>query len=942
MNAKIFNSGAVGILFALLAGAIAQAGTISVVNLPPTGTDLATGITTNKHYVCAFDFGNGTAVNINGVTFTHYNPPTGTDYLSTADANFGGTLTLTSPGTNGVNHSVTINISRTSNSGQGNVPGQADGNMKTLLTDLIYLTGPPSSNDWLQQVYGGLTVGDQYSLRLYYRYWGNSVGDRRQDFDFNGEGTWQAYSNNPVDEDAGTNGACHGARYVEYDFTASSTTVSCVITDLVNNGSPMIEGATLEDDSYPYAPFITYQASAVGIGGGMYQFSIQAVGTPGLSYQWYTNSINSYTGAGMVTDGADYSGATGPSLATTSLTPTNDLLNYYFAVVANSQGSATSSIVQINPAPIVVSQPEATNVENSEVIFNMTAGGFLPLAYQWYANTASNYIGATMLTDGSGLSGSTTNSLVITTNLQDYYFVVVTNAYGSATSAITAYNPAPYIVAQPTATKAGAAVQLTVTANGWPTLGYQWYFNDSAAYSGASAMADGNGVSGSATPTVTITNLLDYYFVVVTNSYGSVTSEVVAAAIPLTVTAAGEPIWNQTTQTNIIVTFSDMVNPDTATSISNYALNNGATVSSAALVASNEVSLTTSILDPADSYTLTVSGVKDMYFNLLMTPSSTNIAVGDYPANLALWVRAGTGVSTDSGTNTVYQWNDLSGNGNNLASYDGTSYEPQLVTNAWGDPVIRFTGTNETLMFANPSPSLAITGDMSVIAVVNFATLAGGTNGEIIGKAGGANLNIPAPYDYYVGSSAASLYRGNGSSYGQVTAISGPSIGTPHILVVTETGNTVSHYLDGSSVGTGVLNNGFQETNALDAGNPFFIGTRQDQVNRLTGDIAELMVAGSTVSSYDVSELTSYLAQEHDIVLVNTSPTNLRFSLSGNQLTLSWPADHTGWTLQAQTNSLSAGLGSQWVNVTGSASVHQMVIPINVTNACVFYRLVYP
>src|SRR5262249_3266545 len=34
----------------------------------------------------------------------------------------------------------------------------------------------------------------------------------------------------------------------------------------------------------------------------------------------------------------------------------------------------------------------------------------------------------------------------------------------------------------------------------------------------------------------------------------------------------------------------------------------------------------------------------------------------------------------------------------------------------------------------------------------------------------------------------------------------------------------------------------------------------------------------------------------------NTTPTNIVMSVSGNQLTLQWPSDHTGWTLQSQTN----------------------------------------
>jgi Concanavalin A-like lectin/glucanases superfamily len=74
---------------------------------------------------------------------------------------------------------------------------------------------------------------------------------------------------------------------------------------------------------------------------------------------------------------------------------------------------------------------------------------------------------------------------------------------------------------------------------------------------------------------------------------------------------------------------------------------------------------------------------------------------------------------------------------------------------------------------------------------------------------------------------------------------------------------------------------------------------------------------------------------------ISINPTNIVFSVNGNQLNLSWPADHLGWTLQAQTNRLSVGINTNWVNVSGSSSVTNVIIPINLTNGCVFYRLIY-
>ena len=76
--------------------------------------------------------------------------------------------------------------------------------------------------------------------------------------------------------------------------------------------------------------------------------------------------------------------------------------------------------------------------------------------------------------------------------------------------------------------------------------------------------------------------------------------------------------------------------------------------------------------------------------------------------------------------------------------------------------------------------------------------------------------------------------------------------------------------------------------------------------------------------------------------LVNTAPTNLVSSVSGNVLSLSWPADHTGWKLQIQTNGLSTGLSTNWVTLPGSELVNSTNLTINPANGAVFYRMVYP
>jgi len=45
--------------------------------------------------------------------------------------------------------------------------------------------------------------------------------------------------------------------------------------------------------------------------------------------------------------------------------------------------------------------------------------------------------------------------------------------------------------------------------------------------------------------------------------------------------------------------------------------------------------------------------------------------------------------------------------------------------------------------------------------------------------------------------------------------------------------------------------------------------------------------------------------------------------------------------LQVQTNSLNAGLGTNWMDVPGSSLTNNVVLPVDATMGSVFYRLIY-
>ncbi len=420
---------------------LSHAGTIKVMNLPATGTDAATGISTTNTYLCCIDFGNNASPpgNINGVPFIH--PDFGNQIVNTAagvDANHGGSYTITTGG------SAACQIARATST---TPVGQADGNTWKMLNDMIYVGSSAPVNSWLNQTYGGLIIGRQYALRIYYRQW--AADTRTINISFNCGATNQPYSGNPLNEDAG------GAHYIEYDFTASATNVFVGMTNLVANESAMVYGVTLEDRSPPFPPSIIQQPSVAEVSNS-FVFSVTVMGTAPLAYRWYFNTVSNYSSPTIITDGNGVSGSTTPNLTTA-----NNLQDYYFVIVTNSYGSITSAITAYSPLPAIITQPAGgTNAPGTSFDFSVAASGVQPLAYQWYKGS-------------SAVAGATNSALAYGyLRLSDAgsYQVVVTNAYGAVTSSVaslivTGSIPPPPDFTQTDASLAAAATQAAALAS---------------------------------------------------------------------------------------------------------------------------------------------------------------------------------------------------------------------------------------------------------------------------------------------------------------------------------------------------------------------------------------------------------------------------------------------------------------------------------------------
>ncbi len=206
----------------------------------------------------------------------------------------------------------------------------------------------------------------------------------------------------------------------------------------------------------------------------------------------------------------------------------------------------------------------------------------------------------------------------------------------------------------------------------------------------------------------------------------------------------------------------------------------------------------------------------------------------------------------------------------------------------------------------------------------------------------GITMNIDGQIVFDAGTNNAS--EGSGSLPSDLVSSNEYNDGFWHFVVATHSATANILYLDGMVVATNSSPASIPGaiTNVMIGADASFTNTSGVLLalgRQFEGNICEVAMFGSALTAAQVAGL--YNAAEMPPV-VNEQPANIVFTVANNQLVLSWPADHTGWQLQAQTNTLSVGISTNWTNVNGSPATNRVIIPINLTNGSVFYRLIYP
>jgi autotransporter-associated beta strand protein len=297
-------------------------------------------------------------------------------------------------------------------------------------------------------------------------------------------------------------------------------------------------------------------------------------------------------------------------------------------------------------------------------------------------------------------------------------------------------------------------------------------------------------------------------------------------------------------------------------------------------------------------------------------------------------------IEVDAGTLTLPNAAGISGNGHNLTlngagtlQVEGTQFTCASLTVSSGTMAFDSTAN---LLITNPiagsgninqngSGTVIFTGDLSLltgVTTVSAGTLCSPTtNGGSISVLPGATLEPGTPSTI-----------GTITDNGDLTLGGNLAVKVNKALVQSNDFIVVTGNLSDTNTGTVSVSN---LGTALQAGDRFVLFNQAVT----GGDTLSITGGGATWSNN--------LATDGSIIVLSAATiasysTNLTATFSSGALSLSWPATHLGWILQAQTNSLAVGLSTNWTDVSGSAAVTSTNLPIDQTIPAAFYRLRHP
>jgi hypothetical protein len=673
-----------------------------------------------------------------------------------------------------------------------------------------------------------------------------------------------------------------------------------------------------------------------------------------LTYQWYSNTTSSTSGATLI-----------PNETNATFTPPTTAVGvkFYYVVVTNGGPTSssncnteTSSIteVKVYATPTITTDPVsatycagATPVALS--IPGATAGGYGTASYQWYSNTTASTTGGTLV------ASTATYTPNISSTGTTYYFANVSNgATGGASGcnnrnsdfAIITVHPLPVVTSATFATESlcisstATSMTASATTTTGTITGYQWYKNTSNSYIGATPIA--NQTNATFTPPTTTTGTT-YYYCEITNSWGCKTNTAISGAInvyaapiintqptgatycqnttatALSVTATagglGTPTYqwySNTTNTNaggtpITGATSTTYTPSTSTVGTTYYyvnINNGGGASGCSILASNAVAIVVNDLPVINAISL----------------GTQSICLNATPANLSVTASTATGTISATG----YQWFS-----NNTSSTSGATILSGANTNTYTPPT-NVAGTK--YYFAEITNSFNCTTTSIVSGAINVNAL------PTISSQPSQNIQTKCLNEAFTALSvSASTGSGSISKYEWYSNTTNSTTGGT--IVATNNSNALTNSYTPSSSSAGVLyyyvivynTNGCQITSAISA--PFTVNdlpsislqpSSSNQTACLNTPTTNLTVSASPGSG-DISTYTWYKTTSLTPVSWTVAATNTTSSTT-NTFT---PASNTVGTLYYYVRVTNSNGCIKASDASGSVTINPVAIISN-------------
>ena len=304
------------------------------------------------------------------------------------------------------------------------------------------------------------------------------------------------------------------------------------------------------------------------------------------------------------------------------------------------------------------------------------------------------------------------------------------------------------------------------------------------------------------------------------------------------------------------------------------------------------------------------SGTGTFYFNGgTLTPGYGALATNFFSKVTATYVANGGAVIDTTNISITVSQSLLNGGTGGLTKL-GVATLTLTGTNTYAGPTLVSNGT------------LVVNGTLGTNAVTVSSAALGGTG--IIGGAVTINANgtliLGSSDPYYTGTLTVS---NNVTINGSLFAKLKKALAQSNDVAV------VSGTLVNTGTGTLTLTN---------AGPALALGDTFQLFNRPVANGGRLTLTPAPGAGWSWQ---NNLAVNGTVTVVTTpvaAVNVLTSSVSGNQLTLAWPASYQGWILEAQTNSLTG----TWVPVAGTGLTNQIAIPIDPAQGSVFFQLVPP